>query len=578
MSDVWEYFIKHNDSAECTICKKRLRRNGGSTSGLIRHLSQVHKIKHSERTNSLEVKKDSSCNIERFLCKQTMSHIISKLAAVDGLSIRVITRSTFIRESFALKGMSLPRNEGDVKNHILKYYENVKETMKNEIKTEVAKNGRFALMLDEWTSKSQRRYLNICINGNSSFFNLGLVYISGRCTAMAIHQMISEKLMEYDLCLENHIVATISDGPNVMKRLVSESPADGFFCWNHAIHLAVIVVLYSKNEVVVSESETESTEDDEDYQYDINETFKHAVNHTRKIVNLFKRSPLKNACLQKYAIEELNKEVHLIVDVKTRWNSMVAKIQQFLKLKTPIKKTLKYFELAHLWEQANIPILEVLVNILNPIKEAVEALSRRDTNLLVADAVLSVLCDQLATIDHFISKELLESIQSRISSRRDHKLISLMKYLRDADSLDSSNVPKRELRAYAEQLYGRLFNTINLETEPRNENDLLEHGNDTSFGNKLKEAIANAKANPNKSKPNHKVFFRKEIALYEVSKSRTNKLENLYNALLSIKPTSVECERTFSIAGNFCTKIRNRMSSELLNALVILKSYFLKPS
>jgi uncharacterized protein (UPF0262 family) len=66
-----------------------------------------------------------------------------------------------------------------------------------------------------------------------------------------------------------------------------------------------------------------------------------------------------------------------------------------------------------------------------------------------------------------------------------------------------------------------------------------------------------------------------EFKVLENQKKRTANLEHLYQALLTIKPSSVEAERIFSIAGNFATKIRSRLSDRSLCALVFLKKYFL---
>lgn len=44
----------------------------------------------------------------------------------------------------------------------------------------------------------------------------------------------------------------------------------------------------------------------------------------------------------------------------------------------------------------------------------------------------------------------------------------------------------------------------------------------------------------------------KELKLLEANGSRTGRLEKLYQALLTAKPTSTASERVFSIAGIFC--------------------------
>lgn len=53
-------------------------------------------------------------------------------------------------------------------------------------------------------------------------------------------------------------------------------------------------------------------------------------------------------------------------------------------------------------------------------------------------------------------------------------------------------------------------------------------------------------------------------------------LENLYQILLTIKPTSVDAERAFSNAGLICTKVRSRLSDECMDALSFLRSHFQK--
>lgn len=67
----------------------------------------------------------------------------------------------------------------------------------------------------------------------------------------------------------------------------------------------------------------------------------------------------------------------------------------------------------------------------------------------------------------------------------------------------------------------------------------------------------------------------KDLKLFEGTGEKTNRLKHLHKSLLSIKPTSTVCERAFSVAGNFKTKIRNRLAPTKLNWLLWLKFYFL---
>ena len=57
-------------------------------------------------------------------------------------------------------------------------------------------------------------------------------------------------------------------------------------------------------------------------------------------------------------------------------------------------------------------------------------------------------------------------------------------------------------------------------------------------------------------------IVKKEMSLFEATEKRPENLQKLFNALLTIKPTSVEPERAFSAMGLFATK---------LAALIVMK-------
>ena len=55
---------------------------------------------------------------------------------------------------------------------------------------------------------------------------------------------------------------------------------------------------------------------------------------------MFRKSPLKNEILQMNVKCMFHKELKLILDVKTRWNNLVAMLERFLELKTCILKAM----------------------------------------------------------------------------------------------------------------------------------------------------------------------------------------------------------------------------------------------
>lgn len=71
-------------------------------------------------------------------------------------------------------------------------------------------------------------------------------------------------------------------------------------------------------------------------------------------------------------------------------------------------------------------------------------------------------------------------------------------------------------------------------------------------------------------------FVKKEFVLFEKTGVLSEPLKLLKNALLTIKPTSVEAERVFSTGGKFLSPLRSRMTDDTINALIFLKYYFIR--
>lgn len=125
------------------------------------------------------------------------------------------------------------------------------------------------------------------------------------------------------------------------------------------------------------------------------------------------------------------------------------------------------------------------LNVLNPVKIAVEALCRRNVNLLAADAIVIALCKKFSSYSTTLNRKMLQTIHNRISERRNVKLCSLIKYLKDQNLFNSEDnamfvvASKTVVISYADSLFNRLFGEIPAMTENeiadnRNGNDLPE--------------------------------------------------------------------------------------------------------
>ena len=187
--------------------------------------------------------------------------------------------------------------------------------------------------------------------------------------------MLQSKLQKFGLDLCGDIVAICTDGASVMCKVGKLIKAEQQLCYAHGIQLAVIDVLYKKrssstrsggNDDVVdttgcgTEMESNKSTDDNDQEeecegelqiemddideleiIELSEQYQQAVEKVRTLVKIFRRSPTKDdAVLQKYVKEEAGKELNLILDCRTRWNSLLSTLSRFHILHNPIQKAL----------------------------------------------------------------------------------------------------------------------------------------------------------------------------------------------------------------------------------------------
>ena len=180
--------------------------------------------------------------ILNFFTTTSLEAIVAKLAAMDGLSINIITTSSFIRESLKQRGYRLPKNNSRVMDLIKSFYINAKQETENELHCIKKNRKTFSITLDEWTTKGNRRYLNINVHHCEVDFNLGLVPISnqnGPCDAEKILELVSDRLNLFNLKLGTDIVAATNDGAAVMKIFGQLSLIINQLCYSHGTHIKI---------------------------------------------------------------------------------------------------------------------------------------------------------------------------------------------------------------------------------------------------------------------------------------------------------------------------------------------------
>ncbi|KAL1447382.1 hypothetical protein WDU94_012282, partial [Cyamophila willieti] len=311
-------------------------------------------------------------------------------------------------------------------------------------------------------------------------------------TAEVCVDLLKERLACFGLSLDEDIVAIVTDGPNVMLKVGRLIPGKHQLCFAHGIYLAVCDVLYKKRldetEAIEETDIAQGQEDSIDEALDSLDSLEsgliinpsesvidvpeltsdnnisEVIKKVRKVVGHFKRSSTKNdTVLQKYVREEKGKELSLILDVKTRWNSLLDMIGRFVVLKSCIQKALIDTKCQIKLEERDFNVLEKIVGVLTPIKLTVEVLCRRNSNLCTADAALKFLLDQLFQMKTNLSEKMMSSLITRLKQRRNPTMSGVLNYLQNPAfnenesfeglfSVPSSNSIKTEMKSLIQRL------------------------------------------------------------------------------------------------------------------------------
>ena len=439
-------------------------------------------------------------------------------------------------------------------------------------------------------------------------------------------KLIEMRLQEFHIGWDD-VIAVTTDGASVMLKLGRFLPCHHNVCLSHTLHLVVTDVFYvpaKKKKNKDSSADGDEQEDpDESLDVDPNHdnddsddeaepdeeddsegivpkpttsytdkdlpALKHhidpVVKKVKRIVNKFRKSPVKNDALQKAVKTKLNKELTLVRDCKTRWSSMVAMLERYLKLEDVVNSILDDFNLASMkLNRKESDLIKDAVSCLVPLQLATTFLCKQDQDLAGAEKIIRFVEDQLMEIDTQIAKELLQSLQTRYHDRKNSTLVSETKFLQSPEALKETDktfqLPSRAaLIRSLKSTHNRLFNTATTPDKPAPSHDpevqVVEKDGDRQIPES--EVLFNkfCKYMKNVEVSSEQDTFSKEVQLYVSGGERTSTLVKLCNAYSSIPPTSVEAERVFSVTGLFLTELRSKLNPETLDVLVFLKYYLL---
>mgnify|MGYP002621116531 CR=1 FL=1 len=279
----------------------------------------------------------------------------------------------------------------------------------------------------------------------------------------------------------------------------------------------------------------------------------------------------------------------LLLDCKTRWNSLLTMLKRFCELQKAVGKAMidipQRDRKPAILTTEELDRIQKVVSALNVVKVGSDMMCRRDANLLTADTTIKFMLRHLRQQDTGIASALAEAIHSRVLQRRT-MASAVLQFLHDSTDTDSDDLPEasvKEVQKYVIRLVQRLTPDLSEEQQAgrdspaEDELACAEEAESINLKDTLEKAVFAAvkttqAREPIDSKKLNQVV-RNEV-LHLSTSGRGTVTGKAYGWLMSVVPTSVEAERVFSTVGNIVTKLRTRLGDRTVDALTFLKCYY----
>lgn len=634
-SKVWSHFSlkrkkETNEIAEnvavCDRCHTLVKYSGGTTN-LTTHLERHHKILKTSASQSSGAVSGTSSFVKTEQPK--VYELFNKSAAYksDSARAKLVTLKIgrFIVKD--LRPFSVVSNQGfrDLVHTLDPKYvipsrtyfsDTVIPDMYEQVKTEVlaslSKATQVSLTTDGWTSRATESYITITschITEDWTFQNYVLQtrYIGESHTGQNIANVLSQAIIEWGLPGHPALVSDNAANMLVAARELGSNPH--LPCYAHTLNLAVQKGIKTRS-------------------------IDRLLGRIRRVVAFFHRSTTAAAVL-KAKCKLLNlREVKLIQDVSTRWNSAVDMLERFLELQPAVYATLISREIkskekdniATLSED-DITLAENAMAVLVPLRTVTTALCSESmpTASLIMPLQKKLLTKELVCTES--DAESVKQLKTTISDDLRPRYSAQKEFLEETSLLDprfkTSYLTEEEgfiviTRVTSEAANAPVIikkepgvNTAAPAAVPPQEPPLPQLDQDPIADVRQEQAgpsdVTDVSVDPEDTKPVGLASFLEDVIITKTEKATKTKLDQakqemevymnsdmlnlktdpllwwrehswrfpLLSALakqrLSVPATSVPSERVFSTAGDILSAQRAAMGADKVDMLIFLK-------
>ena len=299
----------------------------------------------------------------------------------------------------------------------------------------------------------------------------------------------------------------------------------------------------------------------------INDDLKNILANLRLTIKKFTQSPKNSNILQNFSSKKLQ------IDCKTRWNSMCLMMKSYFDISSEVKNALVFMGEDILLSNKDEALLKLIQESLEPVESTVNELSKYSANIITADIIFSTLIDRLLAQNNNFSKTLASNIEARIMARRT-RISDIAWYLfKDKFPGDANKfykpIENDEICFIYEKFIKKTeINKTIQDLAPSSKNQSLIESSSLNVIEASKNLMEDDCTVSSTS-------ILVDLNIFNTTSTMTPNLKEFARKILSISPTSTSCERTFSTCGQIVCPLRSNISESLLNAIIVIKYYYL---
>jgi len=149
-------------------------------------MSSKAKSARASSSNNSEKK-----GMARFLSHhRSIDEWFTRMAVENGFSFNQMASREFLALGFRNLGMKPLKSRSWVSSAVNKFICGLQEEAKARLQDDFASGKRCSIVIDEWTSVSNHRFLNVCVVSDSECINLGLARCLGSMTAQRTADLV----------------------------------------------------------------------------------------------------------------------------------------------------------------------------------------------------------------------------------------------------------------------------------------------------------------------------------------------------------------------------------------------------